>query len=63
MNTPINHKTVTVKLSRIDLLNAIQAVRLVRDDVGESGWSRWNGVYDTLKDQLAKFDEKYVEKD
>lgn len=58
MKTPMNQRTVNVKMKRIDLCNAITAARFARDEIGESGYERWNNLYETLKAALADIDEK-----
>lgn len=58
--TPLNLKTVTVKIKRIelcDLLLACSAISASAKDAGETG-KKWDELHDKLKAILDDFDQK-----
>jgi hypothetical protein len=58
--TPLNQKTVTCKLKRIevcDLLIACTAISSAAKKDGETG-HKWDNLHDKLKQILDSFDEK-----
>lgn len=61
--TPINEKTVTIKLKRryvTDLLLACLRCAEAAKDGGDSG-TKWDYLHDTLREQLDAFDKKLEE--
>ena len=58
--TPLNQKTVTCKLKRIevcDLLIACTAISSAVKEDGETG-QKWDNLHDKLKQILDDFDKK-----
>lgn len=62
--TPLNQKTVTVKLKRIelcDLMMACTAVAVATQADGQTG-AKWEYLHDKLKTIIDDFDEKHFGK-
>lgn len=62
--TPLNQKTVTIKLKRryvIDLLLACDSIQDAAQKAGESG-EKWIYLHDVLEEQLNSFDSKQENK-
>ena len=59
MNTPLNQKTVTLKLKRIDVCNLLLATTSLSE--GENR-ERWRVLHDKLKEILDDFDAKNADK-
>lgn len=59
--TPINQKTVTVKIKRIELCDLLIACTAVSTAVKESGETgkKWDDLHDKLEAILQDFDEKH----
>lgn len=59
--TPINQKTVTVKIKRIELCDLLIACAAVSTAVKESGETgkKWDDLHDKLEAILQDFDEKH----
>ena len=58
--TPLNQKTMTVKLKRIevcDMLLACTALSIAAKKDGESG-QKWDALHEKLKAALDEFDKK-----
>ncbi len=55
MNTPVNQRTVTLKLKRIDVANLILATTIVKQN---SDSIKWGLLHDKLKAILDDFDAK-----
>ena len=55
-NTPLNEKTVTVKIKRIDLCNLMLACTFLQAS-GE-GTTKWGKLHDKLEEILDDFDSK-----
>lgn len=55
MKTPLNQKTVTLKLKRIELCDLILATTIIKH---ESNATKWGLLHDKLKQILNEFDEK-----
>ena len=63
--TPVNQKTVSIKLKRryvVDLMLACAEIQDAAQKSGESG-EKWAYLHDTLKEQLNAFDAKQERKD
>lgn len=55
--TPLNEKTVTVKMKRIDLCNLMLACTVL-DDATDENTTKWAKLHDQLKEILDDFDSK-----
>lgn len=55
--TPINAKTVTVKIKRIDLCDLLLACTVL-DDATPGDVSKWGKLHEKLKEILDDFDSK-----
>lgn len=58
--TPLNQRTVTVSMKRIDLCNlmlACTAIEFSAKQKGETG-QKWHDLHDKLKSALDAFDKK-----
>ena len=58
---PLNQKTVTCKLRRIevcDLMIACTAISSAEKDAGQAG-KKWDDLHDRLKQILDDFDKKH----
>lgn len=55
--TPLNEKTVTVKMKRIDLCNLMLACTAL-DDATDENTTKWAKLHDQLKEILDDFDSK-----
>lgn len=53
MRTPLNQKTVTLKLKRIDVCDLLLATTALFNDVGAE---KWNLLHDKLEQVLDDFD-------
>lgn len=59
MQTPLNQRTVTVKLKRIELINLHMLVgAFIYDNEDREGMEKWQRLYDSLNDQRKEFDRK-----
>ena len=58
--TPLNLKTVSLKLKRIELCDLLLACTVLADQQKENGESsqRWNNLHEKLKTILDDFDKK-----
>ncbi len=58
--TPLNQKTVTCKLKRIEVCNLILACTTISSAVknGEEEGKKWDDLHDKLKQILDEFDKK-----
>lgn len=54
--TPLNSKTVTLKLKRIDVCNLMLACTALSDSAPET--SKWSTLHDKLKTIIDEFDKK-----
>lgn len=59
MNTPLNQRTVTLKLKRIDVCNLMLATTALSE--GENR-EHWRVLHDKLKEILDDFDAKNADK-
>lgn len=59
MNTPLNQRTVTLKLKRIDVCNLLLATTSLSE--GENR-EHWRALHDKLKEILDDFDAKNADK-
>lgn len=59
ITTPLNQKTVTVKLKRIELCDLLLACTSVSDSLEREGQTakKWNDLHDKLKVILDEFDK------
>lgn len=55
--TPLNEKTVTVKMKRIDLCNLMLACTVL-DNATDENTTKWATLHDQLKEILDDFDSK-----
>lgn len=55
--TPLNQKTVTVKMKRIDLCDLLIACTAL-DDATDENTTKWAKLHDQLKEILDDFDSK-----
>lgn len=55
--TPLNQKTVTVKLRRIDLCDLMLACTAINE--GDPETKKWAELHDKLKEILSDFDAKH----
>lgn len=55
--TPLNERTVTVKIKRIDLCDLMLACTALDCDTDENT-TKWAKLHDKLKDILVAFDSK-----
>ncbi len=58
-----NHKTVNVKISRIELCNLITACTSVKINIENENYNaqKWTELIEKLKTQLNEFDKKFKE--
>lgn len=56
-NTPINAKTVTVKIKRIELCDLLLAC-IALDNATDDHTTKWAKLHDRLKEILDDFDSK-----
>ena len=54
--TPLNQKTVTVKIKRIELCDLLLACTVISDSNPEA--KKWEALHDKLKQILEEFDRK-----
>ena len=59
MNTPLNQRTVTLKLKRIDVCNLLLATTSLSEDENRE---HWKALHDKLKEILDDFDAKNADK-
>lgn len=55
--TPLNYKTVTLKLKRIEICDLLLAT-LAAKQLANDGGKKWEELHDKLKTILDDFDEK-----
>lgn len=55
--TPLNQKTVTLKLRRIDVCDLMLACTLIDEQTPDDN-QKWSGLHDKLEAILSDFDEK-----
>ena len=57
--TPLNHKTITLKLKRIEVCDLLLACISVSSTLHNDGQSaeKWDALHDKLKQILADFDK------
>lgn len=56
-NTPLNARTVTVKMKRIDLCDLLIACTAL-DNAAEADSTKWGKLHDKLKEILDDYDSK-----
>ncbi len=58
--TPLNHRTVSLKLKRIEICDLMLACTAASDLVKENGETgkRWDELHEKLKAVLDEFDKK-----
>ena len=59
--TPLNQKTVTMKLKRRDVCDLLLACTAISQDAKENGCStptKWDSLHDKLEAILDEFDKK-----
>ncbi len=58
--TPLNQKTVTCKLKRIEVCNLLIACNAISNAMknGEDKGKKWDELHDKLKQILDEFDKK-----
>lgn len=60
--TSLNQRTVTVKISRIELCDLLLACTSAQYQANDGG-EKWKRLHDKLKSQLDDFDKKIEEKE
>lgn len=61
MNTPLNQRTVSLKLKRIEVCDLLIACHNISQAVyamGEHGENKWDRLADRLDEILTEFDKK-----
>lgn len=56
--TPLNQKTVTVKMKRIDLCDLMLACTVL-DNATDENTTKWARLHDQLKEIIDDFDSKH----
>lgn len=56
-NTPMNQRTVNVKIKRIELCDLLIACTAL-DNAAEADSTKWGNLHDKLKEILDDFDSK-----
>ena len=61
METPLNQKTVTLKLKRIEVSDLRLACTVIADSLMRDGQTaeKWEALHDKLSETLKEFDEKH----
>lgn len=60
-NTPLNQRTVSLKLKRIEVCDLLLACHAISQSVyagGEHGENKWDRLADRLDEILTEFDKK-----